>query len=201
MKSKRSGIQMFAAGAAMLLLCCACGAPAVGPGTSDPKQTGSTGTTGADSLSTEAISTQATTIQSESSEVTTTTTRKPTTTTTTRKPTTTTTTTKNETTTSTQSATTRTKTFGETYAEDTLIVWIKEGFVDQEKEYSREDFPELDRFDIKEIKELYFEKQNMQAVYIVFNQKSEQMLKEVKEILLQNPMVEAVDFDGIDHPD
>ena len=67
---------------------------------------------------------------------------------------------------STSTPTTRTKSFNEQYSIDTVVITIKDEYVDFDKQYTAKDFPGVD---VKKIKIRNYEKTHSQSGYITLN--------------------------------
>ena len=89
---------------------------------------------------------------------------------------------------------TRTKSFNEQYSIDTVVITIKDEYVDFDKQYTAKDFPGLD---IKEIKIYNFDKTHSQGLCIYLNKSGETEVRKAIEILSKNPIIESATFDSI----
>ena len=138
-----------------------------------------------------AIAETTTTLENEASlEEGTTTQRKETTTTASKKTTVktkapTTTTKKPE---STAAPTTRTKPFNEQYSDNSVVITIKDEYVDFDKQYTAKDFPGVD---IKEIEITNYEKTRSQSGYITLNTSGEAEVRKAIETLRKNPIIKT----------
>lgn len=95
---------------------------------------------------------------------------------------------------STSTPTTRTKSFNEQYSIDTVVITIKDEYVDFDKQYTAKDFPGVD---VKKIKIRNYEKTHSQSGYIALNKTGEAEVRKAVEILLKNPIIESATFDPI----
>ena len=95
---------------------------------------------------------------------------------------------------STSTPTTYTIPFNERYSDNSVVITIKDEYVDFDKQYTAKDFPGLD---IKEIKIYNFDKTHSQGLCIYLNKSGETEVRKAIEILSKNPIIESATFDSI----
>ena len=95
---------------------------------------------------------------------------------------------------STSTPTTRTKSFNEQYSIDTVVITIKDEYVDFDKQYTAKDFPGVD---VKKIKIRNYEKTHSQSGYITLNKAGEAEVRKAVDTLLNNPLIELASFDSV----